>query len=84
MRIETVGLTVDLIPAEFKPMEAFVDGIERSLGVPFDIRIVDAKNHRTAMAASIEPIEDKGARAADVKITCRRGRKTDTYHAKSL
>ena len=84
MEIKAVGLTVELIPAELEPMEAFVDGIERSLGVPFDIRIVDAEDHRTAMAASIEPIENKGARATYMKVTCGRGRKADTYHTKNL
>ena len=61
MKIEAVGLTVELVPAELEPFETFIDGIERGLRVPFDIGVIDAQNHHTAMVASIEPIEDKCA-----------------------
>jgi hypothetical protein len=84
MESNAVGLTVEFIPAELEPLETFVDGIERNLGVPFDVSIIDAKNDHATMVASIEPIEDEGSRAAYVKVTGRRRRKTDACHTKSL
>ena len=35
MEIEAVGLTVELVPAYFEPLETFIDGIERGLRVSF-------------------------------------------------
>ena len=83
MEIEAVGLAVELVPAQFEPLETFVNGIERGLRVPFDVRIVDAQNDDAAVVARIEPVENKRASAADVKVTCRRGRKADACHAKA-
>ena len=82
MQSEAVGLTVELVPAELEPFETFVDGIERDLGVPFDVSIVDAKNYRAAVVASVEPVEDESSRAPNVKVPGRRRRKTDACHTK--
>ncbi len=82
MERDPVGLTVKLVPAELEPLETFVDGIERNLGVPFEVSIVDAKNYRAAVLASVEPVEDESSRAANVKVPGRRRRKTDACHTK--
>jgi hypothetical protein len=82
MQSDAVGLTVKLVPAELEPLETFVDGIERDLGVPFEVSIVDAKNYRAAMVASVEPVKHESSRAPDVKVPGRRRRKTDACHIK--
>ena len=82
MQRDAVRLTVELVPAEFQPIEAFMDGIERNLSVPLKVGVVDAQNYCAAMVASIEPIEDEGSRAADVKVTGGRRRKTHACHTK--
>jgi hypothetical protein len=79
---DAVRLTIKLVPAEFEPLETFVDGIERDLRVPFEVSIVDAKNYRAAMVASVEPVEDESSRAPYVKVPSRRRRKTDACHTK--
>ena len=84
MEIEAVGLTVELVPAQFEPSETFVDRIERSLRVPFDVRIVDAENDDTALVAGIKPVEDECSSAPDMKVTCGRRRKADSYHAQNF
>ena len=84
MEIQAVGLTVELVPAQLEPLETFVNGIERGLRVPFDVRIIDAQNDDAAMVARIQPIEDESSSAANVKVTCGRGRKTDACHDSNL
>jgi hypothetical protein len=61
-------------------LETFVDGIERGLRVPFDVRIVNAENYDTALVASMKPIEDERSSAAYMKVTSGRGRKADACH----
>jgi hypothetical protein len=80
MEVEPIGLTVQFVPAELEPAETFVDRIERGRRVPFDVGIIDAENHYTALVARIEPIEDERASAAYVKVAGGRGRKSDTCH----
>ena len=82
MESDTVRLTVKLVPAELEPPETFVDGIERDLSIPFEVSIVNAKNHRAAAVASVEPVEDESSRAPYVKVSGRRRRKTDACHKK--
>jgi len=77
-------LTVQLVPAQFEPLETFVDGIERGLRVPFDVSVVDAENYDTALPASIKPIENECSSAPDVKVTGGRGRKADARHTQNL
>src|ERR1700751_4542650 len=82
MESDTVRLTVKLVPAELEPLETFVDGIERDLSIPFEVSIVDAKNYRAAVVASVKPVEDESSRAPYVKVPGRRRRKTDACHTK--
>ncbi len=77
---EAVGLPVLLVPAEIEPAQAFEDGIEGRLGVALDVGVVDAQDHRAAVVAGVEPVEDEGARAADVQIARGGGRKADSKH----
>ena len=56
-----------LVPAEVEPAQALEDGIERGFGVALDVGIVDAQDHGAAVVAGVEPVEDEGARAADVQ-----------------
>jgi len=84
MEIEAVGLTVELVPTQFEPLETFVDGIERGLRVSFGVRIVDAENDGAALVASMQPIEDECSSAPYMKVTCGRGRKADACHAQNF
>ena len=58
--------------------------LEMPLRVPFNIRIVDAKDDHAALVARIEPVENKGSSAAYVEVTGRRGRKADTCHTQTF
>ncbi len=80
VQVEAVRLTIMLVPAEAEPLEAFVDGLEGRLGVALQIGVIDAEDHRAAMAAGVQPVEDKRAGAADVQIACRRRRKPYSEH----
>ena len=80
MQIEALALAVEFIPAELEPVEAVEDGIERLLGVAFDIGIVDAEDHRSGVVAGVQPIEDKGPGAADVEVSGRRRGETHSEH----
>ena len=42
-----------------------------------DVGVFDAQDERAAVAAGVEPVEERGARAADVQIPGRRRRETD-------
>ncbi len=77
---EAFRLPVLFVPTQTEPVEAVEDGIERGLGVALDIGVVDAQNHRAAVVAGVEPIENEGARAPDVQKARRRGRKADSNH----
>ena len=81
MEIETVGLTVELIPAKIEPFQTFINRIERRPRVSLDVCIVNTKNDRAALVAGMKPIEDECSSAPDMKVTCGRGRKADACHA---
>ncbi len=84
MEIEAVGLTVELIPAEFEPFKAFMDGIEKGLRVSFEVRIVDAENDdATTLVASVKPIKNECSSTPYMKVTRGRRRKADAYHAQN-
>ena len=65
-----------LVPIEAQPAQTLKDRLDAGLGVALDISVVDAQHHDSLVMARVEPIEDKGARAAYMKKTGGRGRKT--------
>src|SRR3954454_19981391 len=84
MKVAALRLPIELVPAELEPLKARVDGIERTLGVAVDVRIVDAENNRPFLVTRIQPVEDEGSCAAYVKVTGRRWRKADSCHTERL
>ena len=70
LRLE-IGLAVAADP---KPVEAVEDRVDRLLGRAGLVRILDAQQILAAVMAGEQPVEQRGARAADVEIAGRRGR----------
>jgi hypothetical protein len=49
-----------------------------------DVGVLDAQQHRAAVVAGVEEVEDRGARAADVEKAGRRRGETEFHAAWSL
>src|SRR5690606_32776279 len=76
------------IPVEPEPAERVEDGAHAVEAAPFLIRVLHAEHERAALLAGPEPVEQRGARAADVQVTARRRREAEprfhrgpAYHA---
>ena len=65
------------IPIQAEPAQAIVDRGRGFLGVAGFVRVLDAQNKRAAVMAREKPVEERGARAADVQVTGRRRSKAD-------
>ena len=65
MRLE-IGLAV---PVEAKPFHSVEDRVDRRLGGSGLVGILDAKQKPSAVPARVEPVEQGGPRAADMKKT---------------
>ncbi len=59
-------------PVEAQPLEAIDQRRHRGFGRAFTVGVLDAKQHLAAAAAREEPVEQCGARAADMQIAGRR------------
>ena len=77
VKVEAVGLPIVFVPGEAKPVETVEDGVDRGLCIAFDVGVVEAEDHRAAVAAGIEPVEDEGPGATDVEVAG--GRRGETY-----
>ena len=77
MQIEPLGLFVFFVPAQVQPFQTFEDGIDRGLGVAFNVSVVKAENHGAAVVAGVEPVENEGASATYVKKSGRRWSEAD-------
>src|ERR1700685_59740 len=64
------------VPADAEPVEPVEDGVDGGLRRALAVGVLDAQQHLAATAASIEPIEQSGAGAADMEKTGGRGGKT--------
>ena len=62
------------VPVEAEPVEAVEDGVDRGLGRPLAVGVLDAQEERPAEAPGVEPVEQSRARAADVQKSGRGGR----------
>jgi hypothetical protein len=78
---QALGLLVFFVPVEAQPPEAREDGLDAGVGVALDIGVVEAQDHDAVVVTGKEPIEDKGAGAADVKEAGGRGGETDANRA---
>ncbi len=64
---EPFGLLVLFVPGKTQPAQPFEDGLDAGLGVALHIGVVEPQHHGSVVVAGIEPIENKGAGAADVQ-----------------
>src|SRR4029077_13016764 len=55
------------VPFDAKPVKPIEDGIDGGLGGALAIGILDAQQHFSATAARVKPIEQSGARPADMQ-----------------
>jgi hypothetical protein len=67
LRLE-IGLAV---ATDAEPVEPIENRVDRFLGRPNFVRILDAKKILAAVMARKQPVEQRGARAADVKVSRR-------------
>ena len=63
-----------VVPGETEPGQAFQNGVAGGVGRTFAVRVLDAQQHLAARMAGIEPVEERGARAANVQVAGGRGR----------
>src|SRR5262249_25559040 len=65
-----------LVPVEAEPLEAVEDRLERLGDIPLLVGVVDAQDELAAVLAGEEPVEQRRADAADVKVARGAGGKT--------
>ena len=65
------------IPIESEPVQSIVNGARGFLGVARAIGVLDPQHQCAAGVLREKPVEQRGARAADVKIASRRWSKAD-------
>src|SRR5690606_29679526 len=78
----TVGTVVaalagSFVPLQAQPAQAVVDDVEELLAVALLVGVLDAQDERAAGVAGVEPVEQRGAGAADVKEPGGAGGETD-------
>ncbi len=61
-----------LVGVEAQPMKSVDDRPDRRFGRALAVRVLDPQQHLAARLAGVQPVEERRARAADVKIACRR------------
>ena len=67
------------VPVELEPAQAVEDGVDRRLGRALAVGVLDAEAEQPAVVAREQPVEQRGARPADVQEAGRRGRETGDY-----
>jgi hypothetical protein len=78
VQFSTLGLFVFFVPTQAEPFQALKNRVDRSVGVALDVGVVEPQDHRAAIPAGIQPVENKGASAAHMKKSGGRGRKTNS------
>jgi len=67
---EALGLIEGaLIPVEAEPLKSVDDALDEFGLVALGVGVFDAEDHDAALLAGVEPVEESGARAADVEVT---------------
>ena len=70
------------IPADAEPVEPVEDGVDGGLRRALAVGVLDPQQHLAAAAAGIEPVEQRGARPADMQEAGGRGGEAgDDAHA---
>ena len=85
--IDATGLKVRLvrpadlrpfIPVETEPAQPVEDAVDHFVRRALDIRVFDPQDEHAAEAPSEEPVEERGARTADVEVPGRRRSESNT------
>src|SRR5919106_935738 len=86
VRLEPVELERDLaVPVEPEPTERPLDLIDRLLDLPARVGVLDAEEELPSLVTREEPVEERGADAADVEEPGRAGREADAdWHATTI
>src|SRR5579862_5212903 len=79
MQGSAFGLFVLFVPAESQPLQAFENGVDRGVGIPLHVGVIQPQNHRSAIPAGVQPVENEGASAADVEKSRRRWSKAHAW-----
>src|SRR5215831_1835571 len=66
---QPLRLLILFVPTQAQPLQSIGYETQGGFGVALDVGVVQAKNHRAAMVAGIEPVEDEGSRAAHMQKT---------------
>ncbi len=72
------------VPIDAEPSQAIQDSLNQFRPIAFHVRILNAQNHRAAMAARKQPIEKSRARASHMQIARRRRGKPNANFAGRL
>jgi hypothetical protein len=76
--LEPVELERDVaVPVEAEPAERALDLLDRLFHLPARVRVLDAEEELSSLVPREEPVEERGADAADVEEPRRAGRKAD-------
>ena len=65
------------VPLEAEPLQPFVNGGHRFLGVSLNVGVFDTQHEFAAVMPRKEPIKQRGTRPADVQIASGRGSETN-------
>ena len=63
------------VPIEPEPAQRRQDLIDHVLARSLEVRVLDPKDEHAVVMASVEPVEESGARAPEMEVTRRRGGK---------
>src|SRR5262249_28265497 len=69
------------VPLESEPPHAVEDPFHHFVRRSLDVGVCEAQHEHAAVAAGEEPVEERGARTADMQVTGRRGSEADAEHA---
>ncbi len=70
------------VPVEAQPTQTIEDAFHQFGAIALGIGILDSQDERAALVSRKQPVEKGRARAADVEIARRRGRKTHANSAR--
>ncbi len=69
-----------LVPGDAEPGEAVEDHLGVGVGAPLPVGILDPQHHRAAGLPGVQPVEERGAGAANVEIPGRGWGEADAGH----
>ena len=73
------------VPIEAEPAQAVEDDVHGLLRIARGVGVLDAEDERAAGVAGVKPVEQRGARAADVQVAGRRRGEADArFHGLNL